>query len=415
MVRLGFECDALVPMRDKPERLDGEIPWVRIEDFAGKYISASKSGQGVSQATVEAMNLKVFPIGTVLCSCSCSMGATAIVARPLVTNQTFIGIVPHAGFSSGYLYYCFQAAAEQLNVLSTGAIQAYLSRDDFRRLRLPQPPSDEQIAITAFLDQETAKIDALVGEQRQLIELLREKRSVLITESVTGGLQSNVRTKPSGIDWLGQVPEHWVIRRLRHLSPKITVGIVVEPSRYYVDSGVPALRSLNIAPGRITLDNLVFISAEANKMHAKSILQSGDLVAVRSGQPGTTAVVPPELDGCNCIDLIIIRRPRGCTARFLCWYLASHAAVTQFAIGVDGAIQRHFNVGTAHDLIVVVPPRVEQDAIADFLEAETRRLDTLITEVDHAIGLLLERRAALISAAVTGQIDVRSSVASEVA
>ena len=270
------------------------------------------------------------------------------------------------------------------------------------------PPISEQQLIAAFLDRETAKIDELVAEQRRLMELLKEKRQAVISHAVTRGLNPDAPMKPSGIQGLGDMPGHWEVKRLKHVSPDVTVGIVVEPSKYYVPEGVPALRSLNIMPGAVTLENLVFVSDEANTLHAKSQLRSGDLVVVRSGQPGTTAVIPPELDGCNCVDLIIIRKPTVTSEFFLCWFLASDVAVAQFSAGSGGAIQQHFNVGMAVDLWVTVPPRHEQESIVEFLDGVTSQLDALIAASSGAIGLLQERRRALISAAVTGQIDVRS-------
>jgi type I restriction enzyme S subunit len=237
--------------------------------------------------------------------------------------------------------------------------------------------------------------------------LLKEKRQAVISEAVTKGLNPHAPMKDAGIEWFDEVPAHWYVARLKHVTRQITVGIVVEPSKLYVADGVPALRSLNVSPGAVNLDNVVYISEDANEQHAKSKLREGDLVAVRSGQPGATAVVPPSLNGCNCIDLIVIRRPHAVSGTFLCWYLASDAAVKQFSAGSGGAIQQHFNVSTAKDIAVPVPSRREQDAITDFLNDGTSMLDALIVEAQYAIQLLQERRTALISAAVTGQIDVR--------
>ena len=202
---------------------------------------------------------------------------------------------------------------------------------------------------------------------------------------------------------------------LKYLSPQVTVGIVVEPSKHYVTEGVPALRSLNVTGDGVVMDNVVFISPEANELHRKSRLHAGDIVAVRSGQPGTCAIIPPALNGCNCVDLIIIRKPEACTSHFLRWYLSSDSAKVQFGSGAEGAIQQHFNVSTASRLLVAVPPLSEQDAIVAFVDDATRTLDTLRDEAQNAIFLLQERRSALISAAVTGQIDVRGLAGSEAA
>jgi type I restriction enzyme S subunit len=306
-------------------------------------------------------------------------------------------------------------AAQQKASMGRGTTVKHIYPDQIRRVVIPLPPVEEQLAITKFLDREIAKIDALVTEQERLIQLLVEGRQSLISNAVTRGLNSSAAVKASGIDFLGDIPVHWAIRKLKHFSPELTVGIVVEPSKYYVDEGVPALRSLNIAPGAIRLDSMVFISKEANRLHEKSILRTGDLVAVRSGRPGTTAVIPSDLDGCNCVDLIIIRRPTDGDESFLCWYLASDAAGVQFSMGSDGAIQQHFNVSTASELLVPVPPEVEQRAVARFLDVRTYRLDSLQTDLQRTIAIMRERRHALIAAAVTGQIDVRGTPSTEAA
>lgn len=293
---------------------------------------------------------------------------------------------------------------------STGVSYPAINASDLVRIPVAIPPVSEQSAIVAFLDRETAKIDTLIAKQEKLIELLQEKRQAVISHAVTKGLDPTVPMKPSGVEWLGDVPEHWETKRLRHLSPHVTVGIVVEPSKYYCDDGVPALRSLNVRPGSISMENLVYISEDANEQLAKSKLQTGDLVAVRSGQPGTTAVIPKELDGCNCIDLIIIRKPTDMCEQFLCWYLASDVAVRQFSEGSGGAIQQHFNIGTAVNLVCTVPSLIEQRAIAAHLDEATSKIDALIAKAQQAIELQKEHRSALISAAVTGKIDVRGQV-----
>ena len=304
-----------------------------------------------------------------------------------------------------YLLLCPSVVA-LLNGSTHGAKMPRVGWDFMGGLAFALPSREEQTAIATFLDRETANIDALVEAQRRLIDLLKEKRRAVISHAVTKGLDPAVPMKNSGVEWLGEVPAHWSVAPLKRVTPGVTVGIVVEPSKYYAEEGVPALRSLNVRPGRIRMDDMVFITEEANRLLSKSQLRQGDLVAVRTGQPGTTAIVPPELDGCNCIDLIVIRKPHG-SERYLCWYLASDAAVRQFSEGSGGAIQQHFNIGTALNLLVLVPPVEEQARIAWFLEEETTKLDLLVSQAQAAISLLQERRAALISAGVTGKIDVR--------
>ena len=351
-----------------------------------------------------------------------------LVVNTMWLNYAGLGISPYEGHvSPAYRSY---RVAETLHLrfahhlMRSGSyIQGYtrlltgirpnslqMSRDDLMEFPIIVPPISDQSAIANFLDHETARIDALIAEQQRLIELLREKRQAVISHAVTKGLNPAAPMKPSGIEWLGDIPAHWAVHRLKAVSPEITVGIVVEPSRFYVEQGVPALRSLNVRPHAVTQENLVFISPEGHALNEKSRLNAGDLVAVRTGQPGTTGIVPAELDGCNCIDLIIIRQPRPGhgSGAYLCWFLNSDSAIRQFSEGSGGAIQQHFNVGTAMNLIITVPPPDEQVIIATALSERTIKIDALTAEAQSAITLLQERRTALISAAVTGKIDVRS-------
>ncbi|WP_411837295.1 restriction endonuclease subunit S [Paracoccus sp. ME4] len=320
-----------------------------------------------------------------------------------------------SGNSSNFLYYWMVTIKSKgfIDVLCNKSTIAHFTVEKFAEVPMPLPTFAEQTAIAAFLDQETAKIDALVDEQRRLITLLREKRQAVISHAVTKGLNPAAPMKPSGVDWLGDVPERWEVKRLKNVVPSVTVGIVVEPSKYYVEAGVPALRSLNVRPGKITAENLVFISDEANELQAKSKLNLGDIVAVRTGQPGTCAVVTEEFNGCNCIDLIIIRRPTTSNSQYLFWYLNSDFALRQFSEGSGGAIQLHFNVSTATELVICVPPIDEQHQIVRYLGSSVSALDQLVDAAGSAICLLQERRAAIISAAVTGKIDVRDLAAAE--
>jgi len=150
----------IVPMRDKPKELDGEIPWCRIEDFVGKYLEKSKSNQGVSVDTVKMMNLKIFPINTLLVSCSANLGFCAIVKTPLITNQTFIGLVPNmALIDVEFLYYTMRLSARKLNTLSSGTTISYLSREQFEKFSISVPSILEQKKIAAFLSSIDDKIE----------------------------------------------------------------------------------------------------------------------------------------------------------------------------------------------------------------------------------------------------------------
>ena len=286
----------------------------------------------------------------------------------------------------------------------------HLTAVQLRRYRVPIPATSEQRAIVAFLDRETAKIDALVARKERLIELLQKKRTALITRAVTRGLDPNAPMKDSGVEWLGEIPAHWDLKRLKHLTPGTTVGIVVTPSKYYVDEGIPCLRSLNVSRGAIDMENLVFISEHANELHRKSKIFAGDVVVVRTGQAGTAAVVPRELDGANCIDLLIVRCSQQMLSQFVYYYLNSRNAISQATELSVGAIQAHYNTSTLARLVVPTIPIDEQRRIVAYLDAATREIDRLVGKIRQAIDHLGDFRTALISAVVSGKIDVREAI-----
>jgi type I restriction enzyme S subunit len=162
--------DFIVPMRDKPKNLNGEIPWCRIEDFNGMYLSGSKSSQGVSFETIKEMNLKVYPVNTLLVSCSADLGRCAITQRPLITNQTFIGLVPDLKkVDVVYLYFVMTNSRNELNARSSGTTISYLSRNQFEKFDICLPKLKEQRKIASCL----SSLDSLITAQAEKIEQLK--------------------------------------------------------------------------------------------------------------------------------------------------------------------------------------------------------------------------------------------------
>lgn len=257
-----------------------------------------------------------------------------------------------------------------------------------RRIEIPVPPLREQRAIADFLDRETAQIDAFIAKNAELIALLTERRAAF----VDGELRAASATTAS-------MP-------LKRVVAGVTVGIVVTPSQWYTDVGVPALRGLNVAAGAISTEALVYLSDEGHRSHLKSELRAGDVVVVRTGQAGAAAVVPPELDGANAIDLLIIRPGDQVLPDFLAHYLNSETAARMIAHGSVGSIQGHFNVGALRELPMPPLGLAGQGRVVERIESATQRINGAIATAQRAIDLARERRAALISAAVTGKIDV---------
>ncbi len=170
--KLGNQVeDLIVPMRDKPKQFNGNIPWCRIDDFNGKYLHTSKNGRFVDENMILEMNLKVFPKGTVICSCSAKLGICAIAGNPLITNQTFIGIVPKKTFDKEFLYYLMKSYEKRLQLLSTGTTISYLPKDKFENFIIVKPPLSEQrkiVAILSSVDTVIEQTDAIIAQTERV-------------------------------------------------------------------------------------------------------------------------------------------------------------------------------------------------------------------------------------------------------
>lgn len=283
---------------------------------------------------------------------------------------------------------------------------ASISSSNIMELPVAMPPATEVDLLLVHLDRETARIDALIEKKTRFIELLREKRQALITHAVTKGLDPSVKMKGSGVEWLGEVPEHWKLVPLKYVTPSLTVGIVVNPSDYVADEGLPFLYGGDIGEGVIFTETARRISPEHSQRNAKTRLNAGDLVTVRVGAPGVTAVVPPECEGGNCASVMLIRRG-AFNSDWLCYTMNSRVVRYQVEVVQYGAAQEQFNISHAVDFLIPVPPLEEQAQIASVLNLEGMRVDALLSKTERSIALLKERRSALITAAVTGQIDLR--------
>ncbi|MGE0446449.1 MAG: restriction endonuclease subunit S [Vicinamibacterales bacterium] len=284
------------------------------------------------------------------------------------------------------------------------------------------PPTDEQAAIAAFLDRETAKIDALIAEQERLIQLLTEKRQAVVSLAVTKGLNPKVPTKPSGIEWLGDVPAHWQVEPLKRSVTRLEQGW--SPQCESEPAAEGAWGVLKVGCGNADSFN----PTEQKALPSDVVplpqyeVRTGDILMSRGN---TLELVGLATFINNVRPLLLLSdllyrfrpRPERADGEFLVFALRSpnlRHQIEREATGASASMKK-IGQGTIRDLVVALPPLDEQLAVVSFIKSRTRALDTLSAEARHVIDLLHERRAALISAAVTGQIDVRGLVPSKAA
>lgn len=300
----------------------------------------------------------------------------------------------------------------ELNIRGKGTTFLELSGDELGAFNVGVPPSAEQQTIAAFLDRETGKIDALVAEQQRLVELLAEKRQAVISHAVTKGLNPNAPMKKSGIEWLGEVPKHWIIAPLGYLAATIQTGPFGSQlhSADYVEGETPVINPSNIQDGKLVADWSCTVTQEIVARLAQHKLKVGDIVFGRRGEMGRCAMVTEnEIDWLCGTGGLNVRLSNRAMPEFVSIYLGTSYVRELLKLESVGSTMDNLNTQILSRVSVPLPPLDEQQAIVTFLDNEIAKFDTLTTEANRAISLLQERRSALISAAVTGKIDVRNT------
>lgn len=297
--------------------------------------------------------------------------------------------------------------------------QKRISEAFVENFRSPLPPIPEQRAIAAFLDRETAKIDASVAKKERLIELLQEKRAALITRAVTKGLDPNVPMKDSGVDWLGALPAHWEVKRIRHVVSQVEQGWSPDcENREATEDEWGVLKAGCVNRGVFLESEHKALPSVLDPIHALEV-RDGDLLMSRASGSrdlvGSVAIVRecrPRLLLCDKVFRLHVQ-PQSGHKPFLAFAMNSRPVRWQIEVALSGGSGLANNIAqeVVKDIVVAAPPPPEQRAIVDFLDRETSKVDFLVSEIRLAINRLKEMRIGLISAAVTGKIDVRECTA----
>jgi type I restriction enzyme S subunit len=386
------------------------FPWVRPEDIdeSGKPTVATKFLSDEGKSLIR----RVGANSSLIC-CIGTIGKVGFVTEIVSTNQQ----ITSAEFDGYGRYYFFVIASArvELEVSATGNVLRILNGERLGAIKIPSPSINEQTAIAKFLDRETAKIDALISEQEKLITLLTEKRQATISQAVTKGLNPNAPMKDSGVEWLGAVPEHWECRTVAKVSTKITNGYVGPTRDILVEAGVPYIQATHIKNGCVNFDGGYFVTQNWSHAHSKSILSNEDVLIVQTGAgTGDVGIVTESELGFNCHALIIVAPDMSLIrGTFLGAVLQSSYGQQKLESIQTGAMHPHLNCGEVKFLEIPLPPLSEQIDIVGHINRVVRQFDNLTAEAIRGIALLKERRSALISAAVTGKIDVRQAVQQE--
>ena len=319
---------------------------------------------------------------------------------------------PRDGNSGRFADYCIKAALRNgfIEVVCGVATIPHLTAEKLGQLRIPNPPPDTQNAICEFLDYETAKIDALITKQEQLIATLHERRLTTVDQI----LEEFGFTIPQSLAELDSAtpPIGWRIIHLGTVLRQLTNGFVGPTRDILVDDGVPYIQSTHIKQGRIAFDRRPFyVSQKWHDERPRIHLREGDVLIVQTGDIGKVAVVPPDFGEASCHALQIARvKPEILSGSYLAAFLSSWIGYHYLCSLATGALHPHLEAGI-RAMPVVVPPLEIQSMIVRRVSEQTAKIDRLVAKSTEVIDTLQEYRSALITDAVTGKIDVREAVA----
>ncbi|WP_404396970.1 restriction endonuclease subunit S [Stutzerimonas chloritidismutans] len=386
----------------KPEDWGEEgLPIIRISQLTGDTAPNYYSGELDCRVKVGA--------GDLLFSWSATIDSFIWMGGAAWLNQHIFKVSPTVEADQKFLFYLIKLVAPKLADFDAhGSTMRHIKKESLSE-RLYVPTLVEQTQIARFLDHETARIDALIEEQQRLIELLKEKRQAVISHAVTKGLDPTAPMKDSGVEWLGEVPAHWEVTQIKRRCDLITDGAHISPE---TENGVYCFISTrDVSDEGIDFEGCLRTSAGSYEYLVRTGCQPevGDVLFSKDGTIGRTIVVgegSPNFVVAS--SLIIIRPSRAELLPSYLDFLCQSWVVSQQVDGfVKGAGLPRLSIQNLTKVVGVFPPLEEQVLIADFLQMQSVTARQLTSEALRTMELLKERRSALISAAVTGKIDVR--------
>ena len=348
--------------------------------------------------------------GDILLSVRAPVGAINIANQEYGIGRGLCAIRPRTSqLERRYAKYLLEIIRTELHVVAIGTTYDAVTVNDISNITCVVPLLDEQTQIANFLDRKTKQIDELIRIKDQQVELLHEQRTALINQVVTKGLDPNVEMKPSGVEWIGKIPKHWTMTRLKYLGESI-IGLSYKPENVTDErNGILVLRASNIQDGKPSFLDNVYVNTEVDE---KLRLKVGDiLICSRSGSReliGKNMTITKKLEGITFGVFMTVFRTK--FFRFISHFLNSQVFKNQSGLFLTTTINQ-LTINTLNNFLICFPTdEREQAQIANFLDRKTQQIDELISTEQQKIKLLKEYRQSLISEVVTGKIDVRSEV-----
>ena len=388
----------------------GSVPWVMTGDLNDTTITTTRRTV-LPEAVHEFSALRMYPPGSLIVAMyGATIGKTGLLRIDACTNQACCVLSePIDGVEVKYLQSVVNSARSNLIEKGYGGGQPNINAHIVRSLRIPVPPLDEQTAIVRYLDYTDDRIRRAISAKERLIELLTEQRQAVIHRAVTRGLDPNVRLKDSGVEWLGDVPEHWDVRRFsRQIS--IAEGQVDPTVEPYASMPLIAPNHLEAKTGRLLHQET---ASEQGAISSKYFCRAGDVIYSKI-RPALAKVVVAPTDCLCSADMYPLSPRHSLQANYLFWLLLSEALTAWSVLESDRVAMPKVNRATLNSYYIPIPSLPEQSLIIRYLDKATADIDTAIDKTQRQIDLLREYRTRLIADVVTGQVDVRGAVRDEV-
>jgi type I restriction enzyme, S subunit len=385
---------------------DGSLPWYGPSSF-NESIYVNDPVKYINQQAVYDGVSRIFEAGTVMIvGIGATIGKISSINIDASCNQQITCVTFNKSIiESKYATYQLKRLEKTIRALAPSATLPIFDQSKIADLWIVQPSLPEQRSITAFLDRETGRIDSLIDKKQRIVKLLKEQRIALISHAVTKGLDPNIKMKQSGVEWLGEVPEHWEVKALKWTTPVLRGASPrpIEDPIYFDEEGEYAwVRISDVTSSKVFLNETTQrLSDIGSNLSVK--LNPGALFLSIAATVGVPCIANVKC----CIHDGFVYFPRLKSNVKFTYYIFACGEPYK-GLGKLGT-QLNLNTDTVGSIAMGFPPLLEQKLIADYLDRETGRIDSLIEKVEKAIDILKEHRTALISAAVTGKIDVREA------
>jgi len=398
------------PKKDDDNYEGGIYPWVKPDELIG----LNPTNDTKEKLTKKGKSLsRVIPPYSVLVNCIGDIGKIGYSEQEVSTNQQITSIIFDDTIEKRY-----------------GLFHSYIMKDEFRRNSecvvvpilnnqkqgdcfLVIPPLPEQKKIVSFLDDKTSKIDRLIQSKKRKIELLKEKRTSLINEVVTKGLNPNVEMKDSGVEWIGEIPSHWEVNKLKYISEVLPSN--VDKNIHQEEHQIRLCNYTDVYYNEFITSDLDFSKGSCDDRELeKFLLQIGDVIITKDSESpddiGIPTFVKNKFDDLVCGYHLTLIRSHSIEGKYLFRFIQSENTRNYFEVNSSGITRYGLGKSSIENLEVPIPPKSEQNQISEFIDDETETIDQTITLEKQKIDLLKEYKQSLISEVVTGKVNVQEEV-----